>query len=89
MDLEVFKDEWEEWRTNKVTKAFLKTLFNKREFLKEGVVEMNHSSENERLIDIGQCIAIKDNIDYAIENFNYVEKSQEEIDRNDIEGSRI
>jgi hypothetical protein len=80
LDLEVFKSEWEDWRTNKVTKAFLKTLFDKREYLKEMMAENTYGSEAERLIDIGQCIAIKDNMDYAIYQFNYVERGQEEND---------
>lgn len=77
METDVFKDEWLDWRSNKVTKAYLKVLFTKREFLKEGLAENNHSSEVERLVDVGQCIAIKDNLDYAIEGFQYVDRDKE------------
>ena len=78
METDVFKDEWQDWRSSKVTKAFLKVLFNKREWLKDNMADNGHASEQERLIDIGQCIAIKDNIDYAIEGFQYLEREAEE-----------
>ena len=87
MDIEVFKDEWQDWKSSKVTKAFLKSIFIKREFLKEGLAENNHTTEQERLIDVGQCIAIKDNIDYAIEGFQYLEREAEE--KHDAESSGI
>lgn len=85
MNTEVFRSEWEDWRGNKVTKAFLKTLFNKREFLKETMAENGYSTEAERLVDIGQCIAIKDNIDYALSGFEYVERGVED----NAESSRV
>ena len=78
MDTEVFKEEWSDWKGSKVTKVFLKKLFDKREFLKEGLANNSHSSENERLIDVGQCIAIADSIDYAIEGFEYLDRSPNE-----------
>lgn len=78
METDVFKDEWQDWRTSKVTKAFLKVLFTKREWLKDNMADNGHGTEQERLIDIGQCIAIKDNIDYAIEGFQYLEREAEE-----------
>ena len=74
--MEVSKEEWEEWKGNTVTKAFIKVLFNKREFLKEALAENNHSTDFERAIDIGQCIGIKDNIDYALHGFDYIEELQ-------------
>ena len=85
MDVEIFKDEWINWKNQKVTKAFLKVLFNKREYLKEILAEHGHSSENERMIDIGQCIAIKDNMNYAIHDFECVDKNPlEEEEENGV-----
>jgi hypothetical protein len=84
---EVFKDEWEEWRSNKVTKAYLKVLFNKREYLKEMLVEQRHSTEQERMVDIGQCIAIKDNMNYAIFDFECVDKNPQEDIEDGTEGN--
>lgn len=77
MEIEVFKDEWLDWKQQKVTKAFLKVLFNKREYVKEMLADKVQGSENERLIDIGQCIAIKDNINYALYDFECVDSSPE------------
>lgn len=75
---EVFKDEWHDWKEQKVTKAFLKVLFNKREYLKEMMADNGYGSEQERLIDVGQCIAIKDNIDYAIAGFEYIDRERDD-----------
>ena len=79
MDTDVFKDEWQEWKNQKVTKAFLKVLFNKREYLKEILAEQGHGTDHERLIDIGQCIAIKDNMNYAIFDFECIDNPKEEV----------
>ena len=85
MDLDVFKEEWEDWRGNKVTKAFLKVLFDKREFLKEMMAENGYETDKERMIDTGQCIAIKDNIEYAISGFQYLDREKDE----NAEGSGV
>ncbi|MDE1868311.1 MAG: hypothetical protein KGI08_11475 [Thaumarchaeota archaeon] len=82
MEIEVFQDEWKEWKDNKVTKRYFQVLFNKREYLKEMIAEQRHTSETERCLDIGQCIAIKDNINYGLFEFECVD-SQQETKEND------
>lgn len=77
MDLEVFTDEWKEWKDNKVTKKYFQVLFSKREYLKEMMAEQRHSSEIERSVDIGQMIAIKDNINYGLFDFECVDSQKE------------
>lgn len=70
----VSKDEYNEWRNNRVTKAFLEELFETREQLKEDLVEMKNSTDQDRFVTIGRCQALKDAIDHAIFEFDYIGK---------------
>ena len=71
MTLEVTKSEWVDWKNSRVTKAFLERIFNKREEIKEAIVEGQITAE-ERDNHIGQCQGIKDSIDYAVFNFETI-----------------
>ena len=76
---EVNKAEWQQWKKDKVTKLFVAGILNKREYLKEGLVEGHLSTHDEQLMAMGKCQAIKDIVTYLIEDFNYIERDQEEI----------
>ena len=78
---EVSKTEWLQWKANKVTKSYIEGLLNKREFLKEGLAEGQTRGE-EALIDVGRCQALKDAVMNAIEDFDYLERDDEEKETN-------
>lgn len=77
------KEEWQRWKTNPVTLQFLADIMNMREGVKEALVQAAHSTEQARLVDIGKCQGIKGAMVYAIEDFKYMERQQEE-DNSDI-----
>jgi len=68
---QVSKDEYQEWKNNRVTKRYIQGLFDTREELKEGIVEESQSTDQARFVAIGRCQALKDAIDFAIFNFDY------------------
>jgi len=70
----VSKEDYSQWRGSHVTKQFLQDLFKRREELKEAIAENSHSNNEDRLIDIGRCQAIKDVIDWALFEFEYIGK---------------
>lgn len=78
----ISKEEYLEWAGSRVTKKFIADLFNKREMLKEGVVELHDSSEQERLVTIGRCQALKDVVDWALRDFDYEGKYTENVEAN-------
>lgn len=71
---QVSKDEYHEWKGNRVTRRFLFDLFQKREALKEGLVELHQTSEQERLVFIGRAQQLRDVIDWALIEFDYIGK---------------
>ena len=74
--VEILQEEWANWKQEKVTREFLKRLFEKREMLKEGLAEGQATGiEQERTI--GQCQAYKDIINYGAFEFEVAEPSQE------------
>lgn len=77
MDDIILRQEWGEWKQNKVTKEFLKRLFEKREGIKEELAEGRAAKEQ---LDqfIGQCQAYKDAIDYGIRDFEVVETEEKD-----------
>ena len=79
---EVSKSEWQEWKRNKVTKQLVADILNERLFLSEALLDGGCEGESERLITIGRCQGIKDVVTCIIETFNYIEKDQEEKDKN-------
>lgn len=64
------KEDYVQWRTDPVTKFFVQAMFNQRENYKEFLAEGHHESERELHEKVGACQAIKDAIDYALNNFN-------------------
>lgn len=80
-DIEIEKSEWHEWKALKVTKQMMADLLNMRDFLKEGIVEGHLSNEEERLISIGRCQGIKESVMYMIDTFNYIERTEEEKEK--------
>lgn len=67
----ISKEEYLEWRDNRVTKQLIQDIYEKREFLKEGVVELSDESEKQRFVTIGRCQAMKDIIDFVLRDFDY------------------
>ena len=78
---EVSKEEWLQWKANKVTKKYIANILTKREYLKEGLAEGQTRGE-EALIEIGRCQALKDVVMNVIEDFDYIEREDEEKIRN-------
>ncbi len=77
MDL-VSKQEWLDWKSLRPTKQLVKSLFDTREDLKEYMVENKFTTEDDRRIVMGRCQALKDAIDYIIENFETLEKEEKD-----------
>ena len=73
-----FKADYVDWKRNPVTKFFMQEIFNKREYLKEGIAEDKASSDKEMWIAIGRTQGIKEIIDYIIEDFETVQDPEEE-----------
>ena len=71
--MDVTQQEWLDWRAMKVSKEFLKRLFEKREDLKEGLAE--GQAENKDVV-IGQCQAYKDAVDYGLLKFETVDSEE-------------
>ena len=71
----ITKADWVQWKNDRVTRFYLSSLMTKREHLKEGIVE-DHAGESERVLylSIGQAMALKDAIQYALEHFEYTEE---------------
>lgn len=69
---EVSKEEWQDWKKNKVTKQLVSSILLKREILTEGIVEGHIATEEERLIAIGKCQALKDITMFVVEEFDYM-----------------
>lgn len=60
----VSKRDYLDWRSSHVTKALVKALNDKREFLKEGLAEGAGQPE-----DVGRCQALRDIIEYILRDF--------------------
>ena len=69
----ITKEMWADWKRDPVTRQFIEDLLFTRNGLKEGLVDGKTSSEREDCIIIGQCMGLKDAIQYAMEVFNYME----------------
>ena len=74
----ITKEEWMDWKSNKVTYEFLKRLSENREMLKEGLAEGQAGNIDEMIRVIGQCQGIKDSIDYAVWKFDVIDMSSKE-----------
>ena len=74
----ITKEEWMDWKSNKVTYEFLKRLSENREMLKEGLAEGQAGNIDEMNRVIGQCQGIKDSIDYAVWKFDVIDMSSKE-----------
>ena len=75
---EVHKADWAQWKQNPVTKRAVAGLMNKREHLKEALAEGLFSTDEERVLAIGETKALKDAVMYLIEDFDY--QVEEEIE---------
>jgi len=82
---EVEKELWAQWKQHPVTKRLIAGLMNKREVIKEALVEGSYTGDEERLIGIGQAQALRDAVMYAIEDFDYTIKE----DSTDVEGDSV
>lgn len=76
----ISKEEFLEWRNSRGTKQFVQALFEKREAIKEGIVEMAHSSDEQRFVDIGRTQGYKDAIDYVVYNLDYMETKSDDLE---------
>lgn len=74
---DVTKAEWSVWRNDKVTLQFLASAMNQRDVVSEGVLQGIVTGED-RLIDIGKCQGIQSLIQLAIQNFDYIEETNDE-----------
>lgn len=74
------KTEYLEWKSSRATKQFVQELFEKREALKEGIVELGHSTDQARFVDIGRAQCLKDVIDHVLFDFNYRGRNEDEMD---------
>lgn len=82
---EVEKDLWAQWKQHPATKRFIAGLMNKREVIKEALVEGSYTGDEDRLVGIGQAQALRDAVMYAIEDFDYTMKE----DIIDVEGNSV
>lgn len=62
----ISKEEWSDWKSNKVTKEYLQHLNGQREDYKEHLVEGRVVEVTEQDVIIGRCQGIKDSIDFAL-----------------------
>ena len=69
---EITRQEHLDWKQQKVTKEYLKRLFEKREQLKEGLAEGQSEGGTQFYNVIGQCQAYKDAIDYGLYDFEVI-----------------
>ena len=74
----ITKEEWQDWKRNKVTQEYFRRVVDQREQYKEGLVEGHAENHQERDIVIGRCQGIKDCIDYAISGFTVINPTAEE-----------
>ena len=86
--MDVSKQEWIDWKSNSVTKEYLRRILDKREQIKEGLVE-GQSTREEVDKYIGQCQAYKDSFDYAVFDFEYEEVNSIEEQEDDSKGNRV
>lgn len=80
MTTEVTKEEWQHWKKDKVTKQLVASILLKRQILTEGIVEGQIGNEEARLIAIGKCQALKDITMFIVDDFDYIERLQEDTD---------
>lgn len=81
---QVSKEEYVQWKSSRVTQQLIQDLFFKREAIKEGWAEGQHSDESQRLMDIGRCQGLKDTIQYIQSDFNHYNKEE---DLDDVDAS--
>ena len=78
----ITKDEWLQWKSHKVTQEFLTRLYDQREQLKEGMADGQAGTDHESNVliqkTIGQCMGLKDAIDYGVRNFDVIDPHKTE-----------
>lgn len=79
----ITKEQWMDWKRHPVTQQYLADVMNTREGKKEEISD-GRVSGDELLIEIGRTQGIKDCVEYAIREFQYME-----IEENGVEGSRV
>lgn len=77
------KEAWESWVHSSVTQWFLNSVHNRRELLKESLAEGRSDVDNLKVY-IGRCMGMKDVLQYAIQDFDYLGREE---DQNDDQGS--
>lgn len=72
---DITKSEWVQWKNDRVTRAFLADLKEKRELLKEGFAEDEMGGDvNKMFLTQGRIMALKDTILYILEDFVHIER---------------
>ena len=63
----ITKASWHEWKQHPVTKELVKSLFEKRESIKEAIVEEKYGTENVKWF--GYTQSLKDTINFIVEDW--------------------
>ncbi len=72
---EILKSDWIQWKANPVTKALAEAYFERREWIKEQIAQ---GIKDETYL--GQCMALKDAIDYIISDFEVIDEEKKDGD---------
>lgn len=71
---EIRKSDWVQWKNDRVTRALVADLIEKRELLKEGFAEDEMGGDTNKMFHTqGRLVALKDTILYITQNFAYIE----------------
>lgn len=81
----VSKEEWARWKQDRVTKQAVAGLMNQRSIILEALADRLFSSNDERLMAIGEAGALKDAVMYMIENFDFAQRK----DIEDVESDSV
>lgn len=74
------KETWVNWVQHPATQYFLHAINSKREMLKEGIAE----NQTGVLVKeyIGQCMGIRDCLEYALKDYEFAGKGEENLEEN-------
>ena len=75
-----------DWKRHPVTQAYIEDLLENREGRKEEIAD-GKSEGNQLYIEIGRTQGVKDCIEYALREFNYVEIKEDGTESGSFPGS--
>lgn len=73
----VLKNEYSDWKSNKVTKALAERMFMRREEMKEAWVLGQVKEESPDYVR-GYSVALKNVLDYIISDFETIEENEDD-----------